>query len=265
MELIFRDAVCTVSLCTAILPGRNTVTYRIFILIGFLAAVVGLIVLLPQAPEPFQDVDPIWFIRADQPLVIGGYGDNFCYDGEGVQELEGSMWLSIGPDERASIYASVSTTQDIDGLQPSPADKLVGNLEIVARAEDSIDIKQDLRINGELSNGSASLPPTNALLAGQSVFDLYLEGKLLYKDLIGQWSVADGLRRADGSMRQSGLIYSPLLRDKTGFSDPKRKEVTLILHSDAPDKNNQPQYSFALHLVFLDVVIDKQPAAQRSD
>ncbi len=240
-------------------------TYRILILIGIVAAFVGLAVLLPQPPEPLPNADPSWFVRAEIPLAIGGYGDNFCYDGEGVQELTGSMWLSVGPDKSASIYASVSTTKASNPIQTSATDKLAGNIEIVARAGDFIDILQDLRINSELDEGDAKLPPTHAILTGQAIFDLYLDGELFYEDLIGQWSVANALRRADGSIRQSGLVYSPLLRDKTGFSDPKRTEVTLLLHSDELDNKNQPPYSVALHLVFFDVTIEKQPPFSGSD
>lgn len=240
-------------------------TYRILILIGILAAVVGLIVFLPQPPEPLPTPKPVWFVQAKQPLVIGGYGDNFCYDGEGVQELSGSMWLSVGPDKSASIYASVSTKQGGEPIQTSTTEKLAGNIEIVAKADDFIELKQDLRVNGELDTGNVNLPSSHAILAGEVIFDLYLEGDLFYENLIGQWSIADALRRMDGSIRQSGLVYSPLLRDKTGFSDPERKEITLILHSDELDEGNQPQYSVAIHLVFSDVTIDKQPTSSASD
>ena len=58
-------------------------------------------------------------------------------------------------------------------------------------------------------------------------------------------------------------MYSPLLRNKTGFSDPEKIEFTLILHSEVPDPENDPPYALALHLVFTQVTIENEPAQER--
>jgi hypothetical protein len=235
------------------------VTHKILILIGIIAASVGFISLFTRPHPPLPIPNAIWVIEARQPLAIGGYGDNFCYAGEGVQELNGFLSLSIGPDNIGSIYASVSTTQGPNSIQASATDKLAGKIEIITKTKDLTEVKQEVQINREPGNENVDLPPTYALLSGQAIFDLYLQGQLLYENLIGKWSVANALRRPDGSIRQSGLVYSPLLRDKSGFSDPSRIEFTLLLHSDEPDENNRPNYSVALHLVFSEVTIDRQP------
>ena len=113
-------------------------------------------------------------------------------------------------------------------------------------------------INGDIAGGDPNLPQTHALLAGKGAFDVYVDGKLTYENLQGEWSLADAVRQSDGSIRQSGLVYSPLLRDKAGFSDPERTEFTLLLHSGESDENNKPPYSVVLHIVFSDVTIEKQ-------
>jgi len=67
----------------------------------------------------------------------------------------------------------------------------------------------------------------------------------------GVWSLADALRKDDGSIRQQGLTFSPLLRDKTGFSDPSRLEFTLLLYDDTRGGISP----VLLHLVFRTVHI----------
>ena len=235
-------------------------SYRILILVGVVAALVSFFFMHSSLLVPGSDV--VWAVRAEAPEVIGGYGDNLCYDGKCVRSLDGSLLLSIAANGRGSIDLSVSTTDAGGPLHPSSTDELAGTIRIVSRFDDSTQVNERVEINGDIAGGDPSLPQTHALLAGgKTTFDLYVNGVMLYEALHGEWSVANAVRRSDGTIRQSGLLYSPLLRDKSGFSDPKRTEFTLLLHDDAPDAENKPAYSIVLHLIFSDVTIEKQPPA----
>ena len=233
-------------------------SYRILILIGVVAAMVGLSFMLPNKPPTPLVISSALVVRAEAPEVIGGYGDNFSYDGKGVQTLSGTLSLTISRDGTGSIDASVSTTKTSGPLHPTSTDELAGTIRITSRVDATSKLQENATINRDTAGGDLNFPQTHALLAGKSAFDVYVNGKLLYHNLLGEWSLADAVRQGDGSIRQSGLIYSPLLRDKSGFSDPKCVEFTLLLHSAAPDENNKPPYSLVLHLVFSNVTIDKQ-------
>ncbi len=234
-------------------------SYKILILIGVVAALVGLFFMLPsKQPTPLV-ISSDWAVHATSPEVIGGYGDNLCYDGKGVQTLSGTLNLTISKDGTGSIDASISTRKTAGSLHPASSGELTGTIRIVSRIDPSSEVREDVDINGDITGGDPNLPQTHALLAGKSTFDVYNNGGLVYRNLHGEWSVANAVRQSDGSIRQSGLLYSPLLRDKAGFSDLKRTEFTLLLHSDVPDGSNKPPYSIALHLVFSDVTIEKQP------
>ncbi len=233
--------------------------YRILILIGVVAALVGVFFMFPSKPPEPPKISSDWSVRANSPEVIGGYGDNFCYDGKGVQTISGTLSLTISRDGTGSIDASISTTERSGPLHSTSTDAVSGLIRITSRVDASSQLQENATINGDIAGGDPNLPQTHVLLAGKGSFDVYVDGKLLYENLHGEWSLADAVRQSDGSIRQSGLVYSPLLRDKTGFSDPKRTEFTLLLHSDVPDENNKPPYSIALHLVFSAVTIEKQP------
>ena len=39
--------------------------------------------------------EPSWFIHANSPKVIGGYGDNFAYSGDNLRPVEGVLELRL--------------------------------------------------------------------------------------------------------------------------------------------------------------------------
>ena len=234
-------------------------SHRIFVLIGVVAAVVGLLLVFSKEQPTSRMVGSDWVVRAGSPEVIGGYGDNLCYDGKGVQTVSGTLVLVISGEGTWSIEASLSADMP---LHPSSGDDLAGTIRIASRSDSASYLIEDADINGDTDGGDPNLPQTHALIAGEGVFDIYAGGRLIYKGMRGEWSLADAVRRGDGSIRQSGLLYSPLLRDKTGFSDRDRNEFTLLLHSDVPDTRNRPPYSAVLHLVFSDLTIEKRPTVR---
>ena len=210
-----------------------------------------------------EDESPAWVIHADQPLVIGEYGDNYAYTGEGVHPLKGSLDLHINlPQGDGTLMVSLETTEESGTLRVSSSEELSGEIRLVSHIDRSDRVEEGIPIYGDTGNGGPELPRTHATLAGWSKFDLYVNNRIRYSNLSGEWAVAQALRRDDGAIRQSGLVYSPLLRNKTGFPDPEKIEFTLILHSGVPDPENDPPYALALHLVFTQVTIEVGPAQE---
>jgi len=199
---------------------------------------------------------PDWSAIASNPSVIGTPTDHFAYTGgEAIVSVDGSANLQIGPDDRGTLHVAVgSSGVDLpfvlrDGSPPGRA------LDLVSVAGKSTKTWISQPIHGDSGTGDARLPRTIAQIAGQSMFDVVIDGDRQWVGLTGVWSIADALRQADGSIRQQGLIFSPLLRDKTGFSDPTRLELTLLLYEDGPGSE------VLLHLVFESVELVRSPGA----
>lgn len=210
-----------------------------------------------------EDESPTWAVHADQPLIIGGYGDNYAYTGDGVRHLKGSLDLHLKlPHGGGRLVVSLETTGESGPLRVSVSEELSGDIRLVSRIDRSDRVEELISIYGDTETGGAELPRTLAILAGWSRFDLYVNDSIRYSNLSGEWAVAQALRRDDGAIRQSGLVYSPLLRNKTGFSDPEKIEFTMVLHSGVPDPENDPPYALALHLVFTQVTIEKGPVQE---
>lgn len=230
-------------------------TYRILIIVLALTVIAGAFLLIPRSNSSFG-----WVITATHPLVIGGYGDNFSYSGTNVRPLIGRLSFKFDPASHVGTIAiSITTTEKSGPIKLSPNDPLSGAITLVSHIDTDAPIISGKDIYGDTGIRAPKLPETYADLAGESLFDLYLDGKLIDENLHGEWMVAQALRKPDGAIRKSGLYYSPLLRDKTGFADPKRREFTLIVHSTKPDPNNDPPCTAALQLVFTSVTIEKMP------
>lgn len=207
--------------------------------------------------------DTVWHIRAISPRIIGGYGDHFAYDGTDTRPLEGALDLHLNMSlSTGTLTVTLRTTDTSGPLKLSSDTALEGRIKLVSQIVRSDRVKEAVPVYGDTGTGEAELPQTHAALAGWSRFDLFVGENLLYSGLHGEWALIDALRRNDGAVRQSGLIYSPLLRDKTGFSDLDRKEFILILHSDESDPENNPPFAVVLHLVFEEVEIERSPRAE---
>jgi hypothetical protein len=211
-----------------------------------------------------RSTDSVWSIRASSPRVVGGYGDHFAYDGKGVRPIEGSLELHLNASRLAGTLTVTLQTTDTSGpLHVSSATSLEGKVKLVSQIERSNRIETGIFLYGDTGTGGPELPRTYASLAGWSRFDLFVGEELVYSGLHGEWALIDALRRSDGAIRQSGLIYSPLLRTKTGFSEPGRDEFLLVLHSDEPDVENRPPFAIVLHLVFEQIEIESAPQTDR--
>jgi hypothetical protein len=208
--------------------------------------------------------DSVWRIRSNAPRIIGGYGDHFAYDGEATRPLEGTLDLHFNMSRSTGTLTVTLRTTDASGpLKLSSDTALEGRIKLVSQLDRSARIETGIPVYGDTGNRGPELPRTHAALAGWSRFDLFVGEDLLHSGLRGEWALIDALRRNDGAVRQSGLIYSPLLRDKTGFSDSTRKEFILILHSDESDVENRPPFAVVLHLVFEEIEIERAPRTDR--
>ena len=62
------------------------------------------------APEA---TDGKWRLEATGVRIIGGYGDNFAYDGENVRRLEGKAQIELDPNNGTGrIVVEVETTSE---------------------------------------------------------------------------------------------------------------------------------------------------------
>jgi len=178
---------------------------------------------------------------ADNPLAVGNSEDAFAYVGEGVHTIEGTATLRIDTDMNSGILeVTLSPDEALAALLDSASPEY--SVVLRMRIERANNVWMDRTVHGDTGIGDSRLPETYALYAGSGSFELSIDGVRQPTAWPGFWSIGDALRQTDGSIRDQGLVFSPLLRDQSGFSDPARTEFTLRIY-DAPVSEGKPGFN----------------------
>lgn len=184
--------------------------------------------------------------EAHGPWAVGTAEDAFAYAGEGMRVIQGTAALQIDPNTSGGILEfDLSPDEALTALLDDEMPKR--SIMLRMRLADSDDVWTDRTIHRGSEIGDSRLPETYILYAGSGRFELLIDGVRQPAGWQGFWSIGNALRQPDGSIRDQGLVFSPLLRDQSGFSNPDRQELTLLIY-DARDSD-----AVVLHLVFPDV------------
>ena len=205
-------------------------------------ALAGAWFFLTPTPEPTAFIE----FEAHDPWIIGSTDDAFAYAGEDVRAIEGIATLQIDPDTDNGVIEFALQPSDFLAVllgDGSPDRPIVLRMQL--KQADAI--WTDTDIYGDSAIGDSRLPMTHILYAGSGTFELLIDGNAQPAAWVGFWSIGDALRQPDGSIRNQGLVFSPLLRDQSVFSDPSRTEITLLIY-DAPESD-----TVVLHLVFASI------------
>lgn len=184
--------------------------------------------------------------EAQEPWSVGTAEDAFAYAGEGVRSIQGTAALRIDPITSGGILEfDLSPDEALTALlnDEMPERSIVLRMRLAGADA----VWTDRAVHGDSEIGESRLPATHILYAGSGRFELLIDGVRQSVRWHGFWSIGNALRRPDGSIRDQGLVFSPLLRDQSGFSNPDRKELTLLIY-DARDSD-----AVVLHLVFPNV------------
>jgi len=223
--------------------------------VGLAAIVVGWLLI---APDPAPDA---WRIDANPPRIVGDAADPFAYaGGDALRTVSGSATIRLakgGSDGTVRLSAEVAEADPSLSLRDGA---IVGrSWALVFPIDEAATVWIDTSIHGDTGIGDRRLPETTARLAGAGPFELTIDQDRRVIGQRGFWSVADAVRQEDGSIRQQGLLFSPLLRDKTRFSDPSHLELTVLLYEDGSNSD------VLVHLLFVDPVVERTPAAPTDD
>ena len=194
-----------------------------------------------------------WQVACESPQVVGDSIDPFAYAGGGLVRPVGGSALVRITGSKGTVRLSIESSAPSPPLSMRDGSVVGRKWELHSSVDRTTEVWFDTSVNGNTGLGERRLPETVALLAGEGRFDLIVDRSRQLTGISGFWTIAHAVRQEDGSIRQRGLVFSPLLRDKTGFSDPDRLELTLLLYEDEPGGN------VLFQVVFSDVVIERSP------
>jgi|GEM_PF-878187 len=227
---------------------------------------LGAVALVPLLGAAREDLNETWFVSGTEPLIIGGYGDNYQYDGEQVRPIDG--WASIDVDsaqDEGRVIAEIVTGQESGPIHFGQDVFLEGRIRLVMDRFVETEpfmaggLAAGLILHGDSGRMSPLMPELYAHLIGWGLMDVYVDGELRFEDLEGHFMLTERVRRGPelgyAVVRTSdGAIYDPELEDKSGFSYAPNRELHLWVASPESDPSNYPQRALFLHLNFAEVV-----------
>ena len=200
----------------------------------------------------------MWKLEATDALLIGGYGDNFVYDGMAVVPVEGKATVNVNANtNKGSMVAEFNGT-----ITPEAGKSYTGDirLEYTEFSEGSDfwegGIADYVYLHGDTGQEAPVMPKVRTDLGSWGPVNVYVNDELVYENLAGHMMYTEGSRDRD-----SYAIYN---RDKSGFFSPKdptnssiaapdEMELHFVAHTTEPDSGNFPPHTVWLHLNFQTV------------
>jgi hypothetical protein len=231
-----------------------------------ISILLGLLLTLPTITHAEEDVlrfdgmhSPVWHLKAKKPLLIGGYGDNFNYDGSNVIPMFGKAKVILDADKDVgTMVIKVTGT-----INPEKGKTFTGEIKIFySVTKGGPPFKENgvadfIFMHGDTKQGPPVMPKVRTFLAAWGNADVYVNGELVYKDLDGHMMYTERSRDM-----QTRAIYN---KDRTGYyshkspSDfsiaaPNEREIHFVAHSMEKDGGNFPPNTVWVHLNFANVV-----------
>jgi hypothetical protein len=200
----------------------------------------------------------VWKLEASQGLLIGGYGDNFNYDGSKVVPIDGTATVELNAKENTGLM-EVSFTGTIT---PEKGKTYAGDIRVVYDEFDDGSefweggIADFVWLHGDTGQEAPVMPKIRAYLSTWGPADIYVDGELIYENLVGHMMYTEGSRDKEtfAIYNESGSgYYSPKDPSNGSIAHPDETEIHFVAHTVDPDEGNFPPHTVWLHLNFRDV------------
>lgn len=207
----------------------------------------------------------VWHIRATGARIIGGYGDNFAYDGENVRPLDGYAEAKIDPATgKGKVTVKIRTTEASGPIHFSEDTEWTGEIEIVQRLDtskmDKARIATDVFLHGDTGNEAPVMPEIYNYFATWGPSKIAVNGETAVPMIGSHTMFSEQARGPSGKIARGETVYHPMkVQDKTGFTDPDELEFHYVAHTSEPDGDNFPPHTAWIHLHFSDVEVLSKP------
>ena len=206
-----------------------------------------------------------WRLEATSVRIIGGYGNNFAYDGENVRWLEGKAEIELDPaNGTGRIVIEVETTDESGPIRYSKDANWSGRIRIVqqlnTREMEGARIVEDQTLHGDSGNEAPVMPTIYNYFATWGPSKVWVNGEVVVPMVGSHTMFSEQARGPDGRIQNaSGVLYSPMAQVKTGFVNPNETEFHFVAHTMQPDQNNFPPHTAWIHLHFSNVRVLEKP------
>jgi hypothetical protein len=203
--------------------------------------------------------EPQWDLRASDPLLIGGYGDNFAYDGEDVTPLEGSATVDVNvAEDTGTMEVTFNGT-----INPEKGVTYSGDIRMVYEQFSAAGsefkeggIADYIYLHGDTGQEAPVMPTVRSYLASWGPVDIYVDGEKVYEKLVGHMMLTEGARHRDTYAIYAAdgeSFYSPKEPVDSSIAHPERRALHFVAHTTKQDGGNFPPHTVWIHVNFQDV------------
>jgi len=199
--------------------------------------------------------NPTWYLKGSRPFLIGGYGDNFSYDGSRVVPLLGKAKAALDADKDSG-----SATFTVYGtITPEKGKSYTGEITLYYRvgaggpAFQEGGVADFIYLHGDTGQDAPVMPKSRTFLASWGEADIYINDKLVYPNLMAHIMFTERARDPQTQAIYNGDrsdFYSPKNPTNGSIVDPGGRELHFVAHSMKEDKGNVPPHSIWLHINF---------------
>jgi hypothetical protein len=221
-----------------------------------------LLVGIPAFSQSYQEFEgdhsARWEFVATDGLLIGGYGDNFDYDGNEVKPVGGVGIVDVNArTNRGRMTATFYGT-----IEPEQGESYTGEIRLVyddfsgGPAFMEGGIADFVYLHGATGQEAPVMPRLRSYLASWGDVDIYVDGELIYEDLVGHTMLTEGARdrRTYAIYDSSGEeFYSPRNPSDSSIANPNTRAMHFVAHTTRSDSNNFPPHTVWVHLNFQTV------------
>jgi hypothetical protein len=200
----------------------------------------------------------VWKLEASSGLLIGGYGDNFNYDGSKVVPIEGTAAVELNARKNTGLME----VNFAGTITPEKGKTYTGDIRILYEEFDEGSefweggVADFVWLHGDTGQEAPVMPRVRAYLSTWGPADIYVNGELIYEDLVGHMMYTEGSRDKESfaiyNADRSGF-YSPKDSANGSIAHPDETEIHFVAHTVEPDDGNFPPHTVWLHLNFRDV------------
>ena len=212
-----------------------------------------LVLSLGLAAVPTAAEDARVHITGNNTWIVGNYGDNFVYDGDGYVPTSGFVNIDINEEANTGIVVATWEAQDYYG-ESGTFTAIIDEWMGAADWQDG-GIATDVYVHGDTGRGPPVLPTMLAYIAGYGVGDVYVNGVLMWEDLDAHFMVTEGTRdpveRAVWNADGTGYFSPMAPSDGKMFPDDVLTHV--VLHSEEEDTGNFPAFTEFFHINYENI------------
>ena len=202
---------------------------------------------------------PVWNLKASRGRLIGGYGDNFNYDGSKVVDIGGEAEARLDVDKDTGLATATFTGT----INPEQGKTYTGEIKLVYKQFQGEmpfqegGIADFIYLHGDTGQGGPVMPTIRGFVSAWGPADVFVNGELVYQGLAGHVMLTERARDLTTNViyADAGRTtpYSPKEPAKGYIVAPDEWELHFVAHSEAEDPNNFPPNTVWIHLNFATV------------